>query len=235
MSLKFDDVLSKMDEKHESLVRSINLYTKKVEELESVSKRFGEIILDYDNLKKEHNVVKSRLNELERRNTALEHHANDVEQRARRANVEIQNLTEHKGENLQAIVSTLANKIGVPLLPADITAVHRVSHGAATNNRPKNIILKFSKTSLRDAFLDSAKLKRGLTTEDLGIQDKGRKIYISEHLTLKNKLLYRDTRIMAKAKAWKFTWTKNSIIYVRKDTNEPVLRITTGEDLQKIL
>lgn len=225
LTLRFDKMIIKMEEKYGDILDSLNFCSKRVDECEALIKKVN---YDYNLLKKDNVTLQSRFDTLQR-------HVDDTEQRARGLNVEIQNVTERKGENLLNIVSTLANKIGVTVPKEEITAVHRISHGVTTKNRPKNIILKFSKQSFRDAFLAAARLKRGLTTDDIGISDAKRLIYIQEHLTLRNKILFKEARTRTKLKKWKFAWVKNMKIYVRKDVNEPALAICSDSDIQKIV
>ncbi|CAG4952146.1 unnamed protein product [Parnassius apollo] len=56
----------------------------------------------------------------------------------------------------------------------------------------------------------------------------------SEHLTLKNKHLFRECRNRAKSHDYKFVWVKRGVILTRKTENSPVLAIRLEQDLNKI-
>ena len=57
-------------------------------------------------------------------------------------------------------------------------------------------------------------------------------LYINEHLTLSNKILYKEVRAAAKAKNYKFFWTKNGSIFVRKSDTSRVLLIKNKDGIR---
>lgn len=172
----------------------------------------------------------------------------DIEQKARSCNIEIQNFPEHKNENLLHLVEVLGTAIGVPIPIDSIRDVHRVAHNQA-NDRPKNIIVQLTTRRLKTEVIAAARARRGLTVGQLQQAVSGpsqfqqydasqasRRIFINEHLTLKNKILYAQAREAASVKKYKFVWVKNATILLRKSEGKdiPVVAIKCAEDLKKL-
>lgn len=156
-----------------------------------------------------------------------------LEQQARQCNVEISNIPERRNENLVDLLECLGKLIGYSIRKEDVVSIHRVPH-AAQNNKPKNIVAKFTTRILRDNIISAYRLKKGLSSEQLGISGTSQKVFVNEHLTLRNKQLFRRAREAASSEGYKFVWTKHSTILVRETENSAVLAIRTLKDIEKI-
>lgn len=177
-----------------------------------------------------------RLEMLEKNTTdvkALEAKMDMLEQHARQCNLEIMHVPERRDENLINIVETVGKQIGCSLNRQDIVAVHRVPH-ASQDNRPKNIIVKLSSRILRDNLLSAYRLKKGLTSTDIGISGKKSTIFVNEHLTLPKKHLFRAAREAVKKEKFKYVWIKHATVLVRESDTSPIIAIRTTEDIRKI-
>ena len=85
----------------------------------------------------------------------------------------------------------------------------------------------------RDAFYRARKHLRDKTTLDLGLgRIAANNIYISESLSPANKQLFKSCLSFKKDKKFKFIWTHNGRIYLRKSENSPANVITCLKDLQ---
>ncbi|XP_039754609.1 uncharacterized protein LOC120629695 [Pararge aegeria] len=182
----------------------------------------------------------TRLCSLEKRNALtetlpeqllkLENKMAAMEQQSRECNIEVANLPERRNENLVGMIINLGAAVNCPITPANIIAVHRVPH-ATTQSRPKNVIVKLSSRILRDNIIAACRAKRYLNTEHLLITGTRQAIYVNEHLTLMNKLLFRECREHAKKHDYAYTWVKHGTILARKTDTSPVLAIRTKEDI----
>ncbi|KAL4710661.1 hypothetical protein ACJJTC_003297 [Scirpophaga incertulas] len=129
----------------------------------------------------------------------------------------------------------ISNVISHPVSQQDIVSIHRVAQANPRNPRPKNVIVKFTTRTQRNNFLAAARKIKGFTSNQLGFTGPPQKIYFNEHLTLHNKILFRETRERAKEVGYKFVWVKHGIILTRADDNSAVLAIRSREDLSKML
>ena len=61
------------------------------------------------------------------------------------------------------------------------------------------------------------------------------RIYLNENLPQNLKILLGKVNQIRKSKQYKFLWTRNGNIYVRKNENTNVISITRNSDLVKIV
>lgn len=165
----------------------------------------------------------------------LQHESNAQQQRERSNNLEIMGVPDKMNENLHTYVEKIAHFAGVQLNSQDIIYVIRIQPRNANTGRPKNIIAKFNSKMLRDSILSGIRKKKGLTTADIGISGSLHRIYLNEHLTLSNKILYKTTRETAKVKKFQYTWIRDGKIFVRKNDTSPPIFIKDSTRLNEII
>ncbi|KAJ8728928.1 hypothetical protein PYW07_006624 [Mythimna separata] len=84
-------------------------------------------------------------------------------------------------------------------------------------------------------LLNGARVRRGATTENLGLAGKPVRFYVNERLTKRNQQLFRQTRAAAGLHGWSFVWSKRGRILVRNKPGDPAFRITSEEDIGKFI
>lgn len=176
----------------------------------------------------------SRDHDLSDQMLILENKLASMEQQARECNVEISNLPERRDENLVGLTIDIGKLLSQKILPTEIISAHRVPHANQKDERPRNVIVKLSTKILRDNLISQYRAKKGITTEQLSIAGTSRKIYLNEHLTLKNKQLFRETRQKAKELDFKHVWVKHGIILARKTDTSAVIAIRSLHDINKL-
>lgn len=146
---------------------------------------------------------------------------NDLEQWSRIDNLEIQGISERPNENIYNVLENLGNAIGCPIPASDVSIAHRVQHFNNNSKQPRNIIVKLqSRRKIYDILAASRKYK--ISSPNTGrpgirVNDLGESVFINEHLSNSNKLLFKCTRDAAKNLGYKFTWVRNCTIFVRKN------------------
>ncbi|KAL3281205.1 hypothetical protein HHI36_004420 [Cryptolaemus montrouzieri] len=109
--------------------------------------------------------------------------------------LEIQNVPENKNENLLEIVNEIGSDLEIQVDGTSKDYATRVP--SALTNKPKYIIVKFLSKSKRDNFLGAYEAKRmneNETRPGLKVADVSDRFYINEHLTMKNKILFKEAR-----------------------------------------
>lgn len=186
----------------------------------------------YSDLQKQVKCLESRSHSLDadalnRLDTKIEY----LEQQARQCNIELCNVPEKKGENLLVLMEKLGSYISYPITKTDIVTVHRVPHAQKEITRPKNIIVKFSTRVTRDNILSAFRLKKKVSSDDIGLSGTSHRLYLNEHLTLDTKRLFRECRQAAQKHNYKYVWVKNSTILVRENDTAPALAIRNHQDI----
>ncbi|KAL0840892.1 hypothetical protein ABMA28_014693 [Loxostege sticticalis] len=165
---------------------------------------------------------------------ALENKIESMEQQARQYNIEIANLPERRNENLLILLEKIGAIIKHPINATDILSAHRVPHFDPKNQHPKNVIVKLSSKILRDNIVMAARAARGVRSDQLSISGTPSTIYLNEHLTPKNKQLFRLCRVVAKKHNYKYTWIKHGTVLVRQTDSSPIFAIRNERDIDKI-
>lgn len=215
-----------------------------IEELNEIKSSVKFISDSYEELKQKNEDLTKRVSSLEKESVItqnsssrigeLESRIDTMEQHARQCNIEIGNLPEKRGENLTILLQDIATLLKEPISAQDLVSIHRVPQPSSAGQRPKNIVVKFTSRLKRDSLLSAARLQKGVTSDLLGIPGPSHKVYFNEHLTLKNKTLFRQTREAAKQHGHRFVWVKHGAILVRKNDTSPVFSVRSENDLEKI-
>lgn len=198
--------------------------------------------LKYDDLIKKYEELPSKVDKLAKNNEQLTSSIAKVcakcktfDKFSRQNNVEIHNITERKDENLTQIMITIGQVLGCDINQRDIVHIHRVNHKDSKDSRPKNIVAKLTSRMLRDDLVKAArKTKKNLSTESLQISGTSRRVYVNEHMSLEQKLLYRSARRRCQDKKFKFVWVQHGSILVRKEADSVIYNIDSECDLELI-
>ncbi|KAI5642691.1 hypothetical protein NE865_05217 [Phthorimaea operculella] len=179
--------------------------------------------------------------QLRERVTELENEINRQGQSAVKNEIEITGLSENKHENLEHLVMVVAQKIGIALTDQDIDYAHRagpISQGtpvdATKPKQPRAVVVRFVRKAKRDHFLREAKARKNLNNKDIVEDSQDRTVYVNERLTRTSRLLFRDARNRSQLAEFRYCWTKNGIIYVRRKPGSPPIQINSHLDLNKL-
>ncbi|CAG9784060.1 unnamed protein product [Diatraea saccharalis] len=179
---------------------------------------------------------------------------NDKEQELLANDIEITNLPENNNENPHNIVKLIAVKLGVQIDDRDVVSAERVGSlryvrstnrtgegtlkgGGDTHDdvgRPRPLVIRLARRTLRDELLHSMRVRRGVNTADFGLHSEPRAFYINERLTKYNRHLLRKVRDERKRLSWKYVWTKRGRIYVRQDEGKQSFLIRTDKEMTKV-
>lgn len=169
---------------------------------------------------------------------------NDKEQVMLLNDVEISGVPEADAESCMHLVTAVATKLGVSLERNDVVSVTRVGMrrppsaagtAALPRPRPRPIVVRLARRTLRDDFLKSARVRRGATTADLGLPPhEPQRIYVNERLTKCNRILFGSTREAARKQGWRFVWTREGRVCARRDESSPMFQIRSETDYNRV-
>ena len=150
--------------------------------------------------------------------------------------IHIHGIPLSQDEDTNDIVIKVGELIGVTVEEDDISVSHRLPVNYKYKGVKANptIIVKFVRRDIKDQFYSSRKDLRGYSTEDLGYSTTNN-IYINESLTEVNKGLFKEALKAKKSLKYKFIWTSNGKVYLRKDTDTKIIHIKNGDDIKRLL
>ncbi|CAK1596675.1 unnamed protein product [Parnassius mnemosyne] len=204
------------------------------EEITDMKNSINFINSQYEDFLKEHCANLTAVKDLKENNTKLEAtinalntRVNELEQRTRYNNLELQCVPERKNENLIKIVEQLGSVIGLDITSDKIANVTRVAKVNRQSTRPRSVIVQFNSPLTRDSVMaavikyNKSNPRDKLNTSHIGIglSEEKQPIYIMEHLSPGNKALHAAARLKAKEKDYKYVWVRNGRILIRKDDN----------------
>lgn len=209
------------------LRESVTFCSDKVSDFEEALKDLKKYMKLTEDLKTENNNLKKQVCDL---TNQLDH----MEQYSRLNNLEIQGIPEKTGENLITVMETIGIYLNFPIDVNHIDAIHRVA--SRYSGAPRNIIVKFTSRRVKENLLAAYKSLRltNKTKSGLKIDGISDVLYMNEHLTQSNKLLYKEARKSAKEKSYKYVWVKNGRIFLRKDDRSRITVVTDLDCLSKL-
>lgn len=186
------------------------------------------ITAELKGLRKEVKQLTESNRNLQVENKALTLKVDELEQYQRANNLEV------KGVPLEGdpseIVKKLCEVLGEPVLDSDIDICHRVPTAKDTE---KNIIVRFTRRTTRNAVLAKAKKKR-TDTSALGFTNVRRPVYVNEHLTRQKKQLLGAAVARKRVTGWKYVWTSGGKVYARRNEGTNPIKIDCQEDVEKM-
>lgn len=156
----------------------------------------------------------------------------ELEQYTRNKNIQIDGIPPKKDEDLRNIVIDIGKKIEIEINKSDIDAIHRIP--TRSTKMPEPIVVQFMSRQMRESMVQKGKEKK-ICTNDIGIQGETKQVYINEHLTRKKKHILFEARRLKYEKQYKYLWTRNGKIFIRKEDNSGVINLNTIDDLKKIV
>ncbi len=220
-----------MDELHEIIQEQAQkLYTelneeslKKIEKLQADFEEFKDTQQRLvDNLRHELAVKNDKLEQLETK-------VDTLEQQSLQKTVRIINIPEIDDDkdikvNIAAIASD--NLKIKEFNKNHIECVHRM--GKRKGENPRDLIVSFSNTEVRNKFRDESK-RAQLKTED------GTPVYVNDNLTLQRSKLFYDCRRWRKAKKLHSTWTQRGNIMVKVNETSNPTEVQSHNQLRSLI
>lgn len=155
----------------------------------------------------------------------------------------------HQSDNVAAqLTSDVSDKIDIIQSSKTVTTiaqVHRtditsIDQQLASSNHPNHpILVTFDNENNKNRFITAYRRKRILFAEDIGLHVPPRevkhKIFIFEYLNPNLRSIYNKTKSFQYANKFKYVWTKNGKIFLRRGDSTKIFQISSNADLAKVL
>lgn len=211
-----------------------------------IQKSFVEIEKSVDFLAKKYDETTERIELLERERKDqsihiknLEDKIEDLQRNFKLTSLEIRNVPEKEKESQQDLthlVKKTCNTLKLELNSSDLRDAYRIKTKAGKNT----VIADFASVQLKNNIIKNVKAynkgnpSNKLNSTTLGLDGNSTPIYIGENLTDRGRRLYYHARETAKALNYKYCWTSNGRIFMRKSDGEPHIMVKNESQLQSI-
>lgn len=182
----------------------------------------------FDELSAKQNELVAANKVLMAQNETLNKKVADLEQHSRKNNVEIKGVPSTQNEDCSAILKRMGDVVRCPVSTTDIDTIHRVP----SKSGEKAIIARFVCRDKRDDFVRKARKAR-LRANQIGFSGStDSAIYVNDHLTIENKMLFSKALALKKERRWQYLWTENCQIKARQTSDSRQFRISSESDLR---
>lgn len=242
--ITLSDLLTKMDElktQQDAKFASLEVHIKELtsqntdikDSMALLSAKYDDVLNNLKIIKQENLHYKNQIKNLEAK-------VEQFEVNARSTTVEFRNIPVGKPEykdNLVEIAKKIGEVVNVPITESDIRDVFRLK---IKNKENGPVILDFTSTLKREKFIRATRTynkenrERRLTTASINITGPVEPIYVAESLTTSIRRLHYLTRMFAKKHNFIHCWTSFGKVFLKRNDNEPRLRITCAEDLERL-
>jgi chromosome segregation ATPase len=178
-------------------------------------------------MRKEMNKLSSRLAEIAIKVDHVGDALEQLQEYSYQYNIKILGLSE-RSERESAIETSsmcvdLFKSIGADVNLKDIDIAHRVP-SRRQDGKPRPIICKFARRIAKEIVMN----RRSETSK------VNSSVRMFDHLTPKNQQILFEARSFKERNDYQFCWTKNSVVYLRKNPSSRAIRIKAVEDLQRL-
>lgn len=197
-------------------------------ELDPIKKQLSDMQSTFDkrlqDLEKENKALSNKCNQLGASLKISEARMDAMEQYSRNNNVQINGLPTMTGDENTIILEVLSRRLNIPINGAvDVQAMHRIPSAGTL----KPLIIQFSNKQLRRKVIIAA-TKAKLQKKDFSTQDSDPdgKVFIGDHLTVKNKQLLREACQQKTEGKLDTVLVRDGKILVRKVNGGPITRFS---------
>lgn len=185
------------------------------------------------------NQLRSRLDLLAARVEEISTTLEQVQRYSYQYNIKIIGLPEtdahESASDTTALCLNLFKQTGVSIANYDIDIAHRIPTRNATSG-PRPVICKFTRRSMKDQVLNVRKdaCKVSATSIGLPAECSMQDVKLFDHLTPQLQQLLVDAKKFQTRNGFRFCWSKNFIVYLRKTEDSRPVLIKSHNDLERL-
>ena len=173
--------------------------------------------------------IENECEEIRNKLLAKKTELDNLEQYGRRKNLEFHGVPLQQNENTNKIIQNLLKQINLKITKNEISTSHQLHSNK--ENIPPPIIVRFSKRDTRNKIY--ANKRKFNAVKNFGIPGIDN-LYINKNLTKKRSKLLAKTRKAKYEAKYKYLWTKNGNIFIRKSDQAQSLHIKSDKTLPKL-
>lgn len=150
--------------------------------------------------------------------------------------LEITGIPISENENIPDLVLKVSEKLNNTLSREDILRCHRKRFNSTKYSpaaRIPSIILSFKDIDKRNKLLSAFRARRGIKLSEIGFNNDNY-FFINESLTNSRKKLFFAAKTFQRSNNFKYLWTRNGKIFLKKDDNCGIINIDLNTDFTTI-
>lgn len=229
-----------------NLKEDIDLKFKKIEsKLSDICKNTGEIEksmeeTNFEEMSKKVDCLEQQIKDKQTLIEDLEDKYKTLQRSARSSALEIRNVpnsTNETKEVLSSYIVQMSDAVGAKLSSSDIKDIFRVP-GKTDANKP--IIAELTTTIQKHRLIKAVKSfnvsnrQNKLNAFHLGLRAHSSPVFVVEHLTSKGNRLHYLARELARTGQYKYCWTSNGKVFVRKMDGAPIVLIKSEDQIEAL-
>lgn len=218
-----------IQEEFKDFKKAITVFSDLVDEFKKSMDGFKNAVKDLQaknsSLEEENKVLKEQVEQLDIRLLRQE-------QRSRIDSIEVSGVPEDAGERVEDMLYDLAESVGLQPRHGDIQVAHRVK--TFSGKHPYPIVCQLASRATAAKWLSEMKKKKNLSAKDIHQRHPETRIYVNEHLVPRLKRLLMETKRRAKECNYKYAWSKEGRIFVRRTDGAQAIEINGQADLKKM-
>ena len=164
----------------------------------------------------------------------IENNLEQLEQYGRRENLKFLGVPQMTNENTNEIIKKLLRKLNIEIFEKDILISHRIKkriYGNDEKNSTCPIIVRFSNRNIRNKIYSKRTSINQIPDYEMPGMER---LFIDENLTGYRKMLFSKAKKLQKEHGYKFLWTNQCQIVIRKKPYTDVLKINHYKDLTRV-
>ena len=196
----------------------------------------------FDDMKKQVKELQEECRKYKKYSESMENTIRDLQYKSRSSSVEVRNIPIQPNEStadLVKIISCIGNNVDLPLTSTNIRDIYRVP-GNSTN---KAIVAELTSVQIKSELISRVRgfnhkhpnKDNKLNTQLIGLAGHKQPVYVDEHLCLSTKKLFYLARQFAKQHEYKFCWSANGNIFLRKQQDHKQILIRSETTLRDLL
>ena len=226
--------IEKLHQKTDHLIGSMSFLSKEYDDFLAEKH-------DNKNLMNDINGLKSSVKSMSDQQTMMKEELDALEQYGRRENLELHGIPIRENENTNQIVRKVANLLDVEIKESDISTSHRLPNQHQQNFMKQNsgsqayktssIIVRFANRDKRNELYYKRHKFDCSSFSEVFPRLVPENFRITENLTKFRKYLLNEARKAQATLNFKFLWTWNGQIMLRKSESSKVIKILSERDL----
>lgn len=237
-------------EMKEMMVAMMTNQNKRIEELEK--RLFDKIQSSNSDLDKTLGIMSGQLNDLQNKIDHLEHERKDIskqlktmdnridamERNCRKTSIEVRGVPKRQQEKKQDLFSlahNLLRTLKVDFQQADLKDAFRLP--VRMDATKSTLVIELSNTLLKTNIIEAyRKFNKAykLTSHHLRMTGEESRLFLSEHMTAKDKQLHFQAKDFAKNEGYTFCWVANGRVYLREKEGAPHILVKDEEVFKQL-